>query len=162
MSGETLRRLDELSVASSEELAFAEWFTRWDSGPSPLLVDRLALGAAGYGPRTRCVPVRLDPAGQSVSLRTLQKYGLTLIPLDGGLVITSQAEVSRFDPLRSWRSVGAETLLWGSDRTDRFQTVPRWRGEVTPHESPGGGPTERCGYCPAGTSGVSPRLPGPN
>ena len=27
-------------------------------------------------------------------------------------MITSQAEVSRFDPLRSWRSVGAETLLW--------------------------------------------------
>ena len=45
VSGETLRRLDELSVASSEELAFAEWFTRWDSGPSPLLVDRLATGS---------------------------------------------------------------------------------------------------------------------
>ena len=133
---ETLRWLDEvLSGTSSEELTFAEWFVRWDSGAVPLIMDRLALTAAGQGPRSRCSPVRLDPAGQSISLRTLQRYGLALVPLDGGLVITSQAEAARFDAYRSWRSVMAETLIWGSDRTDRFQTVARWRGEVTPREA---------------------------
>jgi hypothetical protein len=135
-SEETLHRLDHvLSRTSTEETTFAEWFTRWDAGSVPLIVDRLALGAAGLGPRSRCSPVRLDPAGQSISLRTLQQYGLALVPLDGALVITSQAEAAKFDLHRSWRSMAGESLLWGGDHTDRFQTVTRWRGEITPREA---------------------------
>ena len=80
-SDETLRRLDEtLAGTSFEELTFAEWFTRWDSGTTPLIIDRLALSAAGHGPRSRCTPNRVGPRGQPLSLKTLQQYGLTLLP----------------------------------------------------------------------------------
>ena len=33
------------------------------------------------------------------------------------------------------RSQFAEALVWGSDRTDRFQTLARWRGEPRPGSS---------------------------
>jgi len=139
-SEETLHRLDlALASTSSEELTFAEWFARWDSGTIPLIIDRLALSAAGHGPRSRCIPIRVDPRGLPVSLRTLQQYGLTLLRLDPGLVITSQSEASRFDQADPWLTAMGEALLWGSDRSDRFQTAARWRGETTPRDTPGGG-----------------------
>jgi hypothetical protein len=131
-SDEAFRRLDEaLTSAPSEELSFAGWFARWDSDTTPLLIDRLALGSDGRGPRSRCVPIRVDPGGQSVSVKTLQKYGLALLRLDHGLVITSQSEAPRFDEADYWERAMGEALLWGSDRFDRLQTTSRWRGEIT-------------------------------
>ena len=54
-----LRTLDDRLVDSvSDELTFAEWLSRWDSGPSPIVVDRLALSSAGFGPKSQCVPSR--------------------------------------------------------------------------------------------------------
>ena len=135
-SDETLRRLDgALSRTSSEDLTFAQWFTRWDSGATPLVIDRLALGTAGQGPRSRCTPIRVDPRGQPVSLKTLQQYGLTLLRLDAGLVVTSPGEAARADQADYWQKAIGEALLWGSDRTDRFQTAARWRGEINPREA---------------------------
>jgi hypothetical protein len=132
-SPETLQQLDDgLSASSSEELTFAEWFARWDSPTHPLLIDRFALSSSGYGPRSRCVPVRMDPKRQSPSLLTLKQYALTLVPLDSGLLITSGAEASRFEGPESLLPAVAETVLWGCDRSDRFQTTQRWRGETTP------------------------------
>ncbi|MBV8126359.1 MAG: hypothetical protein JO114_01695 [Planctomycetaceae bacterium] len=142
-SDETLRWLDEtLAGTSAEELTFAEWFTRWDSGTTPLIIDRLALSAAGRGPRSRCTPNRVGPRGQPLSLKTLQQYGLTLLRLDPGLVITSQGEAARSDQADNWLRAIGEALLWGSDRTDRFQTAARWRGEITPRDAPAGGSAE--------------------
>ena len=142
-SDETLRRLDEtLAGTSSEELSFAEWFTRWDSGTTPLIIDRLALSAAGHGPRSRCTPNRVGPRGQPLSLRTLQQYGLTLLRIDSGFVITSQGEAARSDQADNWLRAIGEALLWGSDRSDRFQTATRWRGEITPRDAPVGGSAE--------------------
>ena len=40
------------------ELTFAEWFTRWDSGQRPLLVDRVALDREGFGPKSVCTSSR--------------------------------------------------------------------------------------------------------
>ncbi|MGA9922826.1 MAG: hypothetical protein WBQ29_05435 [Isosphaeraceae bacterium] len=142
-SDEILRRLDEtLAGTPSEELTFAEWFTRWDSGTTPLIIDRLALSAAGHGPRSRCTPNRVGPRGQPLSMRTLQQYGLTLLRLDSGLVITSQGEAARSDQADNWLRAIGEALFWGSDRSDRFQTVARWRGEITPRDAPVGGSAE--------------------
>ncbi len=132
-SEETLRQLDEvISSLFSQELSFADWFTRWDSGTTPLVVDRLALSTAGQGPRSRCVPVRVDTSDQPVCLKTLQQYGLTLLRFDTALVATSQFEAVHSDQSAHWQSSIGEALLWGSDRFDRFQTVARWRGEITP------------------------------
>jgi hypothetical protein len=139
-SNEMLRRLDgSLASASSEEVSFAEWFTRWDSVSVPLIIDRQALGAAGYGPRSRCRPIRTDPGGESASQKTLEQYGLALVPLDLGLVVTSRAEAAMLASPERWRSVVGEALHWGNDRTDRFQTVARWRGEITPTDASDGG-----------------------
>src|SRR5262249_13544958 len=55
-----LRQLDgRLGRPAPDELMFAEWFSRWDSGPWPVVVDRLALGAAGLGPKSLCAPGRM-------------------------------------------------------------------------------------------------------
>ena len=56
-----LRRMDEaMRSAAPDELSFAEWFSRWDSGTTPVIVDRLALLSLGHGPRSRCVPFGQD------------------------------------------------------------------------------------------------------
>ncbi|MBV8488461.1 MAG: hypothetical protein JO161_09295, partial [Planctomycetaceae bacterium] len=129
----TLRRLDEiLSASSAEDLTFAEWFARWDIPEHPLFIDRCALNAAGYGPRSRCVPIGTDPKRQSVALLTLKQYALALVALDSGLLITSAAEASKFERSESLLTAIAQTAIWGCDRSDRFQTVQRWRGEMTP------------------------------
>jgi hypothetical protein len=136
LSQETLRRLDDvLSPISGEELTFAEWFARWDIPTHPLFIDRLALNAAGYGPRSRCVPVRTDPKRQSLAVLSLKQYALAMVPLDSGLLITSGAEASKFDSPESFLPAIAQTMLWGRDRSDRFQTVQRWRGETTPKDA---------------------------
>ena len=135
-SSAALRRLDQqLQATGDEELTFAEWFTRWDAEDAPLVVDRTALAAAGFGPRSRCAPIRVDPRGQSAALKTLERYDLALVPSGFGNLITSTAEAARLRRSPGLRGALAEALLWGSDRSDRFQTIPRWRGEVTPGES---------------------------
>ena len=137
---EPLQRLDSLlSNLSVEELTFAECFSRWDSGAYPLIVDRLSLSGLGYGPRSRCVPVGADPRGLPLCQSTLQQYGLAIIPVDSLLLITSLGEAARFDPAGAWLPAMGEVMLWGSDRSDRFQSVARWRGELTPVDAPGSG-----------------------
>ena len=114
--------------AVRRQSTFAEWFTRWDSGTTPLIIDRLALSAAGHGPRSRCTPNRVGPRGQLLSMRTLQQYGLTLLRLDSGLGRSHpEGEAARSDQADNWLRAIGEALLWGSDRSDRFQTVARRR-----------------------------------
>ena len=56
-----LRSLDALVVATRpDEVTLGEWFTRWDSGPAPLVIDRVALASAGWGPKSRVVPPRFN------------------------------------------------------------------------------------------------------
>ncbi|APW64015.1 hypothetical protein [Paludisphaera borealis] len=129
---EGLRALDEqLTNAASRELTFSEWFTRWDSGSFPVVIDRLSLVAEGYGPRTPCQPAQRDPSGSSVSLRTLRQNGLALVLVDDTLVVTSRREAGLADAATTWRDAVAEALFWGADRTDRFQSAARWRGEAS-------------------------------
>src|SRR5262249_27784923 len=69
-----IRLLDErLDDVTADELSLAECFARWDSGPWPILIDRLALVSAGLGPRSTCAPRRVKSDRRSVSLATLQQ-----------------------------------------------------------------------------------------
>jgi hypothetical protein len=88
------------------------------------------------------VPVGQDPAGSLSALAILEQYGLAFVVIDSALVITSKAEAERPGSQQTWRRNVGEALLWGSDRSDRFQTVARWRGEVPPRESALGGLAE--------------------
>ncbi len=127
---ETYRNLDDMLVDSpSDELTFAEWFSRWDSGPRPIVIDRLSLSSAGFGPKSLCVPSRHSGERRNVSLATLQQHGLAIIRFQEALLITTITQRQRFEQRDCWAEPLAEALVWGSDRTDRFQTLPRWRGE---------------------------------
>ena len=132
-AAEALRLLDDrLADSVSAELTFAEWFSRWDAGPWPVVVDRIALGSAGLGPKSQCVPTSVKSSPRNVVMATLKQYGLTLVPFSDVFVITTEAELPRLESRDRWGERFAEALVWGSDRTDRFQTVARWRGEHSP------------------------------
>jgi hypothetical protein len=123
---------DRLTTLAADELTFAEWFSRWDSGPWPVIIDRVSLNAAGLGPRSQCVPNRSKAERRNVALATLEQHGLAMMPFPGALLITSLADAAHFEQRDRWDQAIVETLLWGSDRNDRFQTLPRWRGETSP------------------------------
>jgi hypothetical protein len=128
-----LRVLDDrLLHPASERLTFAEWLSRWDSGSWPVIVDRLALEVAGLGPKSSCVPSRNTADRRSISLATLQTHGLALVPFPDVLLITTEAEAARFQHPGDWSESIRETMVWGCDRTDRLETLPRWRGESSP------------------------------
>jgi hypothetical protein len=122
-------RLDE---SAGVELTFAEWFTRWDSGPRPLLVDRVALNREGFGPKSVFISSRAPQERRSVSLETLKQHGLGLAIFPNALVITTASQAPRFDEHVRWSSAIAEALVWGADRGDRLQGLARWRGESSP------------------------------
>jgi len=127
---ETVAWLDaQLEGLGHDGLSFAEWFTRWDAGDYPVIVDRTSLSDEGYGPRSRCEPVQREPGGLSASTRTLRQYGLIPLIVEDALVITTQREAASLAEAASWRAEISEALFWGRDKTDRFQSAARWRGE---------------------------------
>jgi hypothetical protein len=129
-------RLDEPAAV---ELTFAEWFTRWDSGPRPILVDRVALNREGLGPKSVCISSRASQERRGVSLATLKQHGLGLAIFPSALVITTATEAPRFDEPARWSKAIAEALLWGADQSDRLQGLARWRGESSPRLTEYGG-----------------------
>ena len=139
-----LRALEERVVATRpEEVALGEWFTRWDSGDAPLVMDRMALAYAGWGPKSRVVPPRGQASRALPTLEALHPLGLTVVPVGGALLITSRAEAPDRpggplrDPARraAWELVLRIACAEGSDPSDRFQSVARWRGAATPKVS---------------------------
>jgi hypothetical protein len=131
-----LRQLDgRLGRPAPDELTFAEWFTRWDSGPWPVVIDRLALSAAGLGPKSSCSPGRLAADRRDSARALLQQHGLSVLPFADALLVTMESERPRFERQGPWLDPVAEAIAWGSDRTDRFQSVAHWRGEPAPRTS---------------------------
>ena len=152
LSEQALRALDEQVVnAASGELTFSEWFIRWDSGPNPVVIDRLALSSEGHEPKSICQPASRDASGSgsSIALRTLGRNGLAMVLVDDAIVITSRREADLENAATRWREAIVEALFWGADRTDRFQSTARWRGEAAPSDSN-----------PVGPAGRERRLPG--
>ncbi len=121
----------QLLDSAADELTFAEWFCRWDSRPLPVVIDRVSLNSAGLGPRSQCVPSRVKAERRNVSLATLKHHGLAIVPFSNALLITTESDSSKFEHRRRWTLAITESLLWGSDRTDRLQTLARWRGEAS-------------------------------
>ena len=96
------------------------------------MVDRASLSSAGFGPKSQCVPMSGTAPPRNVVMATLKQYGLALVPYPDVFVITTLAELPRLLARDRWGERIAEALVWGSDRTDRFQTIPRWRREPSP------------------------------
>ena len=93
------------------------------------MIDRLALNSAGLGPKSPCVPGR-SRAGSPGNLpghAPAERPGDGPVP--GRPPDHDRSRVGGFRPAGAWAGAIAETLAWGSDRTDRFQTPARWRGE---------------------------------
>jgi hypothetical protein len=136
-----LHSLDALVVATRpDEVTLGEWFTRWDSGPAPIVIDRLAMAAAGWGPRSRVVPPQVAAPAAGAAQAALRTLSLRIVPVGGALLITDEAgaqdravEDTKASTQRD-ESV-RQAVAWGYDRTDRYQSVPRWRGEATPKVS---------------------------
>jgi hypothetical protein len=130
---EVLRRLgDQLADKATADLTFGEWFSRWDSGPVPVLIDRVALSSAGLGPKSQCVPTTIKNDTRGAALATLGRHGLALVKLQDMFVITTEEERPWVESGNEWTQQIAEALAWGSDQTDRFQTLTKWRGEPSP------------------------------
>jgi hypothetical protein len=98
----------------------ADWLVRADAGRSPLIIDRLALAAAGWGPRSRVPMAGTGPRR------------LTAVPVGDALLITTPAEAPGRAEAGRWTERIREALTTGSDATDRLQSVPRWLGEPAP------------------------------
>lgn len=130
-----------------EETALADLFTRWDHVGEPLLIDRQALAAAGLGPRSRVV-VPVPRAADQAATEVLSALGLALRTAGRTLLITTDAQLptnpAAAGPAarRAWDVVVADAVAWGSDASDRFQTVGRWREELTPRRETTGDATE--------------------
>jgi len=129
-----------LMNSASDTMSFGEWFTRWDSGSRPVVVDRLSLDLACLGPKSPCALSRVVNNGRShISSATLRRNGLALVPAQDALVITTEEKAQDFEEVDRWGKAVIETLMWGSDRTDRLQTAARWRGEPTPKSTSAAG-----------------------
>ncbi len=136
-----LGALDErVAPTRPDEATLGEWFTRWDGGAWPVVIDRMALSSAGWGPKSRVVPPRVAPGRRGAANEALRPLGLAVVPIGAALLITTTAEAPDRPggPLgepgarAAWSAALREATAWGNDPSDRFQTVARWRGEVTP------------------------------
>ncbi len=152
----------QLEAAVPDEWSFAEWFSRWDSGPRPLVVDRLALGSAGLGPRSSCFPGRIarrpprsgagaaPSAGagrRAVRRRLADHHGVRAAPLRAaGPVARLDRRVARLG-LRP-RPTGSRPWSAGAARSAPGPARPRTR------RSSGAGPSR------AGSPGGSRRPAG--
>jgi hypothetical protein len=125
-----------LKSAAADTISFGEWFTRWDSGLRPVVIDRLSLDLTGLGPKSPCVLTGIANRDRSdISLATLRRNGLALVKLRDALLVTTEDKARDFEMDDRAGEAVVETLIWGSDRTDRLQTVARWRGEPSPRSS---------------------------
>ncbi len=121
-----------IMATRSEETSLGEWFTRLDAGRWPMVIDRLAIASAGWGPRSRIVPPRSLPATE-----TLQSLGLTVIPVGHALLITTHDRApADLATNPEWSGTVHDAAAWGADASDRFQAVSRWREEMMPRITP--------------------------
>ncbi len=130
------------------ETRLGDWLLRLDAGRWPIVVDRLAMQSAGWGPAGR---INLAAAGtgpiRSPSV-ILQAMGLAAVPYEAGILITTRAE-SPARPVEDRPRAGSrdfalrEATSDGADPSDRFQSAARWRDEPTPRTASGGETADR-------------------
>lgn len=123
-----------LAERPRDESSLGDWLVTLDSGRWPIVVDRLALLAAGWGPASRVGPGPGATGSVGSIEDALQTMGLAAVPLDGVVLITSRAESPDAGrvPIGAWSAAVRPAPGNGGDEADRFQSASRWRGEPTP------------------------------
>ena len=110
------------------------------------MIDRSALASAGWGPRSRVAPPRVQADRPGAAQGWLEPLGLTAVPAGRVIVVTTRDQ-ARLLPVdrpwpdgttAAWELTVREAAAWGGDRADRFQSVARWREEATPRASAAG------------------------
>ena len=126
--------LDKAAIDMAEgETNLGDWLLRLDAGRRPLVIDRLAVRSAGWGPGSRISTTSSGPGPLGPVASILQPMGLAAFPLEGMILITARAEVpDRPADRGAWTSRLKLVPATGADPADRFQSAPRWRGEATP------------------------------
>ncbi|RUL85847.1 hypothetical protein, partial [Tautonia sociabilis] len=131
-----LARLDELAAANPPSgRPLGRVLSAWDVGRWPMVVDRAALEAQGIGPDSAAPGTASKANATASARRALAPIGLLVVPIDTVLLVTTEAEAPRFSPRglgsganrEAWVRALREAVAWGSDRSDRFLTVERWR-----------------------------------
>ena len=140
-----LRDLDKAAGEIAEgETNLGDWLVKLDAGRWPLVVDRLAIRSAGWGPGSRISTTPAGPNPTDPVRAILQPMGLAVYPLDRSILITARREVPDDAAGRdAWASRVRDVPSIGSDPTDRFQSAARWRGESTPRALSAGESAER-------------------
>jgi hypothetical protein len=137
---ESLRALDARVrlPGETEDVSLADMLAHWDAPTLPVVVDRDSVAAAGVGPRSVVRSPRDFSPGSAPSARELlEPMGLTVLPIDGTLLVTSRSDQSYFEryagpsasrrAARMWTDLLRGAAGRGSDPSDRFQSVARWR-----------------------------------
>ncbi len=128
-----------LAVASPVETTLGDWLVKLDAGRWPLVLDRLALQSVGWGPKSRINVVDLDPRRPLTASAVLGTLGLQVEPIGATFLVSTEGtprgdltpSATAFDGEGS-REALFQAAIVGSDRSDRYQSPSRWRGEPTP------------------------------
>ena len=106
------------------------WASVWDSGATPLLVDRPALDDRGVGPGARLARPKDQADGSDWRAGALARLGLRVVAVGRTLLLTTRSEAeSERAASAGWADATAEAAAWGVDAGGRFCSVDRWRGE---------------------------------
>ncbi len=128
-----------------EEISLGELLLRLDVGPWPIVVDSMALEGAGLGPKSKfTVP---DTKVRNSARSLLGSLGVALIPVGEMVLATTRAESPERqggafrlpDGRDEWSLQMRAASAWGSDSSDRLQSVARWLGEASPKSRNSGG-----------------------
>ena len=128
-----------LKVASPLETTLGDWLVKLDAGRWPLVVDRLVLQGVGWGPKSRINVVDLDPRRAMTAPAVFHSLGLSVEPVGATFLISTEAshagDLGRATSVQGRTALGQtlfDAAIVGADRTDRYQSPSRWRGEPTP------------------------------
>ncbi len=125
-----------LIASRHEETSLGDWLTRLDAGRWPIVVDRIALAAAGWSPRSRVIPPRIDAKRPGAALDAFRSLGFSVTPVNRTWLFTSRDATRGDEVVRAeWATKLDEAVAWGSDSSDRFQSIGRWREDIVPRAS---------------------------
>ncbi len=116
------------SASPAEGITLVDLLARWEVSGGAVIVDRLALQAAGLGPWSRLRGVSTDGVG-------LDRVGLRVEWIEGTRLLTTTATTPLTETLASDRiRVAREARAWGTDQSGRYLTARRWSVAPAPVE----------------------------